>query len=105
MIARHFLIALAPCIGVVACFPPSRAAVGLQPLRAGPTSCVSLPSSDSTVYDTTQISEQPYPRSAPEVSYPREALRRRIHGEVAVTAIVNVDGSIDQSSVTVSKSV
>ena len=66
-----------------------------------PTSCAGLASTDSTVYDTTQVSERPRIRTAPEVRYPQ--LQRDLHigGRVRLGVIVGTDGTPEDSSVQV----
>ena len=88
-------------IAAVACVPPGSRAV----VQSGPTSCASHVSIDSTVYDSTQVGEQPIARVTPQLVYPAEAQRRKVQGRVVLTAVVNADGSIDSTSVTVTHSV
>jgi TonB family protein len=66
-----------------------------------PTSCASAKSADTTVYDTTQLSERPVPRSIPELVYPEQARKDKLKGLVIVNAVVTTDGAIDPTSVTV----
>jgi TonB family protein len=60
---------------------------------------------DTTLYDTTQVYERPTARFLPQLTFPEGADRRRDHGRVVVTAIVNADGAIDQSSIAITQSV
>jgi TonB family protein len=66
-----------------------------------PTSCASAKSADTTVYDTTQLSERPVPRSIPELVYPDQARKKKLKGLVVVNAVVTTDGVVDPASVTV----
>ena len=68
------------------------------------TSCAAGGTSDSTVYDTTALSEQPVVRSAPAIDYPAEARRRKIQGRVVITAVVTAEGAVEASSVVVATS-
>jgi TonB family protein len=69
-------------------------------IHAEPTSCASVKSADTTVYDTTQLSERPVPRSVPELVYPDQARKDKLHGQVIVTAVVTTDGAVDPTSLT-----
>ena len=65
------------------------------------TSCVGLASTDSAVYDTTQVTERPSLRSASEPRYPQIQRDLGIEGRVIVALLVGPDGVPDQSSVQV----
>jgi TonB family protein len=67
----------------------------------GATSCAGLPTTDSTVYDTTQVSERPRARSGPILQYPVVERQRGIKGRVIVAMIIRSDGTVDQHSVRV----
>jgi len=71
----------------------------------GPTSCSGTPSNDSTVYDSTRVTEQPIARSGPMLQYPRDARDQGIEGRVQLSIIVNANGAIDQRSITVVRTV
>ena len=76
--------------------------------RASPrsaTSCAGLVSTDSTVYDTTQVAEQPVVRSGPRPEYPMRERQHRIQGRVLIAVIIEADGSPNQESVRVLSSV
>jgi TonB family protein len=66
-----------------------------------PTSCAGIPGSDTTIYDTSQVSEKPVLRRYSRVEYPRDAQSNHIEGRTLLTAVVNTDGRIDTSSVKV----
>ena len=70
-------------------------------IRTEPTSCAAAKSADTTAYESTQLSEQPVPRSVPELVYPAEAKEKKIQGRVLVSAVVNADGTVDSASVAV----
>lgn len=63
-----------------------------------PTSCTGLASSDSTVYDTSQVTERPRLRSAPELTYPGMQRELLIGGRVIVDLIIAADGSPELNS-------
>ena len=70
-----------------------------------PTSCAGLASTDSTVYDTTQVTERPVVHTAPEVVYPPMERELLIHGRVILGLIVGSDGAPDSSSITILRTV
>jgi TonB family protein len=94
-------IPLALCLGALACAPTRVSSHQMEQLRSAPTSCAAVASADSTIYDTTQVAEQPVPRTVPKIEYPAEARRQRIHGQVVVTAVVSPAGVVEPSSVAV----
>src|SRR5207245_5983061 len=63
------------------------------------TSCAGLASTDSAVYDTTQVTERATLRSASEPWYPPIQRDLAIEGRVIVDLVVGSDGAPDQSSV------
>ena len=65
------------------------------------TSCAALARTDSTVYDTTQVTERPTIRTAPEVRYPQMQRDLHIGGRVILGVIVGSDGAPEDSSVQV----
>jgi len=77
--------------------PRTRPAVIVNP--SGRTPCVDTPSSDSTVFDTTQVSNKPALASRPGLQYPDELRRQGISGRAVVSVIIEADGSPNQSSV------
>ena|SRR5437868_11080143 len=85
---------------VLACASVSHSSAGAADVR-GRTSCSGLVSHDTTVYDTTQVSEKPYVRSGPRIEYPEDLRYRRVQGHVVLAAIVGVDGKVEASSITV----
>ena len=76
-----------------------------EPVRDGQTSCATGEALDSTIYDTTQVTEQPVPRTTPQLNYPEGPARRRVRGRVLVLAVVTTEGHVDQESVVISQSV
>ena len=75
------------------------------PVIANPaTSCAGLANADSTVYDTLQVSERPRLRIVPERDYPRVQREAAIEGRVLLEVVVRPDGTPDQSSVRVVRS-
>lgn len=70
-----------------------------------PTSCAGLASTDSTVYDTTQVTEHPVIHTAPEVLYPPLERELLIHGRVILGVVVGSDGAPDTASVEVLRNV
>lgn len=104
-IARRAPFGLALSFGVLACVSAGEPVREPVPLRAEPTSCVSVIGADTTVYDVRQIDEKPVFRRALKLTYPPEALHHRIQGRVVVGAVVNAAGDVDQSSVMIARHV
>ena len=73
----------------------------MQQFRIEPTSCANVRGADSTVYDTTQISERPVPRTVPKLEYPLEARRLKLQGRAVVTAVVSAEGVVEPASLTI----
>jgi TonB family protein len=71
----------------------------------GATSCAGLASTDSAVYDTTQVTERPKLRSVSEPWYPPMQRDLAIEGRVIVDLVVGSDGAPDQSSVRIVQNV
>jgi TonB family protein len=69
----------------------------------GRTSCSGLSNADTTVYDTTQVTERPYARSGPRPEYPDDLRRRYIEGHVVLSVVIAVDGTVDPASITIIK--
>ena len=88
-------------LGALACTTPHVSSRQIQTARPVPTSCDSLPSADTSVYDSTQLSEHAAPRSVPQPVYPADARKHKVEGRVIVTAVVNADGTVDSASVDV----
>ena len=93
---RPHLIALQTAIlTLVACSPAKPTASSAPQV----TSCAGKLSSDSTVYDTSQVSEKPIRRSGPLPVYPDDARTEGIEGTVIVSVVINPDGKTDPASV------
>ena len=90
-------------VAVVGCGRHGRVAGALAPGQT-PTACAGAASTDTTVYDTTQLTERPVPRHAPALVYPPDAERQHIQGKVVVTAVVGTDGVVEKQSVKVVQS-
>ena len=101
---HHPWVVLATCLGALGCTASRVKSAGMEQLHAAPTSCAAVPSADSTIYDTTQVSEKPVPRIVPLIEYPPEARKQRIQGRAVVTAIVSSDGNVEQPSIAMSQS-
>ena len=69
----------------------------------GRTSCSGLSNADTTVYDTTQVTEQPYARTGPRLDYPDALRRRYMEGHVVLSGVVAIDGTVDPSSIIIVK--
>jgi len=76
----------------------------VQQVRPVPTACAGVASHDSTVYDSTQVSERAAPRTVPTPEYPEAAKSRKMQGRTVVTAVVNADGAVDSSSIEIATS-
>lgn len=68
-------------------------------IASRPTSCVGLVSTDSAVYDTTQVAERATLRSASELRYPPMEKELDIGGRVIMSVVVGPDGSTEEGSV------
>jgi TonB family protein len=76
------------------------------PVIASPaTSCAGLASTDSAVYDTTQVTERPGLRSAPLPRYPPMQRELGVEGRVIVAVVIGPDGTPDQSSLRIVENV
>ena len=62
------------------------------------------PSTDSTVFDTAQVSRKPEIVSGPDIQYPDELRLQRISGRVVYSLIINADGRLDPTSLKVLRS-
>ena len=65
------------------------------------TSCMGLLSGDTTVFDTTQVSEKPLALSGPVPDYPMGLRLQHISGRVVLAAVIKADGRADPTSITV----
>jgi periplasmic protein TonB len=92
---------LAVCLGALGCSAARVSSAPPQPLRTAPSACVHVSSADSTIYDTTQVTERPVLRSMPPLEYPAEARRRGIKGRAVVSAVVNPEGKAEPLSLTI----
>jgi TonB family protein len=63
------------------------------------TFCGVIDVADSTVYDTTQVTERPVLYEARDLQYPRSARARGAQGRVWLAVTVNADGSADAKSI------
>jgi len=61
------------------------------------TPCAGLTTTDSTIYDTTQVTERPTIRLAPELRYPPMQHDLLIGGRVILAVIVGSDGTPDSA--------
>lgn len=68
------------------------------------THCLGSPSGDPTVHDTGSVDLRPEARLVPPLEYPASALHDRIQGVVDLGLIINEDGTVDQDSITVVRS-
>jgi protein TonB len=62
-------------------------------------SCQGNPSSDTTVYDTTQVSRRPEILSGPRPQYPDELRSQGVSGRVVLSIIINADGALERRSI------
>ena len=91
-------LALALTCSLLACATSTKVA----PTSAAGTntaSCTERPTSDTTVYDTAQITRRPELRQYPVIHYPSGPLAMNIQGRVEQSLVINADGSVDSSSV------
>jgi len=96
--------AVVACLGALACTASHVSSKQIQEVRPIPTSCASAPGADSTVFDSSQVTERAAPRSVPKPEYPAEARNKKIQGRTVISAVVDADGSVEPSSVTVTTS-
>ena len=61
------------------------------------TPCAGVTTTDSTIYDTTQVTERPTIRTAPELRYPPMQHELLIGGRVTLAVIVGSDGTPDSA--------
>lgn len=100
-IDRYLVASLAISLGALACVVPGTSRAPGLSRGASPATCDSAAISDTTVYDTTQVTQRPRLRAAPKLSYPADAKRQGVHGRVIVAAVANADGTVDSASVVV----
>jgi TonB family protein len=84
-------------------FVPGRSKPSIVNRR--PTSCAGLAGSDSTVYDSSQVTERPRLLSAPELIYPGMQRELGIAGRVIVDVIIAADGWPELNSAQISRKV
>jgi TonB family protein len=92
------------CLGALACSASHVSSKDIQKIRPVPTSCASTPGADTTVYDSTQVSERAAPRTVPQPEYPEAARNKKIQGRTVITAVVQADGTVDTASIQVTLS-
>jgi len=63
------------------------------------TFCGGMALSDSTVYDTTQVTERPVLYDAQPLHYPAKARARGVEGRVLLAVTINADGRPDTQSI------
>jgi TonB family protein len=97
-----FCLAIVVAAPILAC-AGAAASLGQSADLRGRTSCSGLSNTDTTVYDTTQVTERPYARSGPRPEYPDELRRRYIEGHVVLSVVIAIDGTVDPSSITIIK--
>lgn len=66
---------------------------------ASGTSCSGGYNSDTTVYDTTAVTERPIVRYFSQLSYPKDLREQGLQGRVVLAMVINADGSTDQTSI------
>jgi TonB family protein len=64
-----------------------------------PTFCGDTASSDSTVYDTTQVTQRPILYQAHPLRYPATARARGVQGRVLLAVTINPDGRAAAQSI------
>jgi TonB family protein len=101
---RQPILVLAACLGPFGCVSTQASSGAIQQISTEPTSCAAVKSADSTIYDTSQVSEPPVPRSVPALEYPAEARKKKVHGRAVVIAVVGADGVVEPPSVTIAVS-
>lgn len=90
-------------LGIRVAFVLGGARTSVVPTRA--TSCAGLASTDTTVYDTTQVTERPSLRNAPEPWFPSLQREFGIEGRVIMAVVIGPDGAPDQRSVRIVQNV
>ncbi len=82
---------------VSACAPRSSRSAGFADPHAA--SCQGNPSSDTTVFDTTQVSPRPEILRGPLLEYPNRLRNHGVSGRVVLSMIINADGSLEPGSI------
>src|SRR5438093_2676997 len=82
------------------------AALHVPPRSMGQRFCSDSALTDSTVYDTTQVTQRPVVYDARPLKYPYPAHARAhgVHGRVLLAVTVNRDGRADAQSIQASSS-
>jgi TonB family protein len=75
------------------------ATLGRATASPHPTFCGDTASSDSTVYDTTQVTQRPILYDAHPLRYPATARARGIAGRVLLAVTINPDGRAAPQSI------
>ena len=75
------------------------AALHVPPRSMGQRFCSDSALTDSTVYDTTQVTQRPVVYDAPPLKYPAHARAHGVHGRVLLAVTVNRDGRADAQSI------
>ena len=72
-----------------------------SPSLASPpvASCRGNPSSDTTVFDTTQVSRRQEIVSGPNPDYPDSLKSKGVSGRVVLSGIINADGTLEERSI------
>ena len=74
------------------------ATLGTATASGHSTFCGGIASSDSTVYDTTQVTQRPILYEAQRLKYPAKAARG-VEGRVLLAVTINADGRPDAQSI------
>ncbi len=75
------------------------ATLGTATASGHSTFCGGIALSDSTVYDTTQVTERPILYKAEPLRYPAKARARGAEGRVLLAVTINADGRPDLPSI------
>jgi TonB family protein len=100
MSARFFLATLGIAVGCAG----GGVGVPVGLFRVPPPSgdqrfCADSALADSTVYDTTQVTQRPVIYDAPPLKYPANARAHGVHGRVVLAVTINRDGRADAQSI------
>lgn len=91
------LAVTAGCAGGGVAVPVALFHVGGSP--GHPTFCGDSALLDSTVYDTTQVTQRPVLYEAPTLRYPKKSRAQGIQGRVLLAVTINADGRADARSI------
>ena len=91
-------LSLATAALLIACAPSAQRVSPTGTVEPPPTSCSQMTPTDTTVYDTTQVSERPTLRTWVLPHYPDELRLAGFQGQVVVGVTVNTDGTVDKKS-------